>query len=151
MTTFASLRRRSIWVCPETHSIARRRFHGNGKRPPLKRIGEYVPGTKSESSGSCIHAPDSGAGSVENAQRPPSPTNPFHSYPNTESAMLDRIVSWKLIVIFSVASVCWTYWLCHQPAQFQYESFVTGQSERTSIKQINTKTGETKLIWPIFN
>ena len=61
--------------------------------------------------------------------------------------MLDRIVSWKLVVIFSVASVCWTYWLCHQPAQFQYESF-GGNSGNAIIKQINTKTGEIKSIFP---
>lgn len=76
---------------------------------------------------------------------PPQPKP--HSYPNMQSAMLDRIVSWKLIVIFSVASVCWTYWLCNQPAQFQYESF-GGNSEMKFIKQINTKTGEVKSIYP---
>lgn len=63
--------------------------------------------------------------------------------------MLDRIVSWKLVVIFSVASVCWTHWLCHQPAQFQYESFEINNNEMTLIKQINTKTGEVKQIYPI--
>lgn len=64
--------------------------------------------------------------------------------------MLDRIVSWKLVVILSVASVCWTYWLCHQPAEFQYMS-LGGNSQILGIKQINTKTGEIKSILPRVN
>ena len=65
--------------------------------------------------------------------------------------MLNRIVSWKLIVIFSVALVCWTYWLCHQPAQFQYETFVRHQTDMIQIKQINTKTGGVKNVFPIID
>ncbi len=65
--------------------------------------------------------------------------------------MLDRIVSWKMIVICSVALVCWTYWLCHQPAQFQYEPFVRHQNDMFQIKQINTKTGEVKQVYPTID
>lgn len=54
--------------------------------------------------------------------------------------MLDRIVSWKLIVICSVALVCWTYWLCHQPAQFQYETFVRHQNDIVSYQTDQHKT-----------